>query len=76
MWVDHGCMKWVEQIVGVVTHARLTGVSCTVLQLSKRVHFYQCMLIVDFSGETCMYPDLTWYPVRSMDGLSINPATG
>jgi hypothetical protein len=30
----------------------------------KRVHNHQCMLIADFSGEICMYPDLTWYPVR------------
>ena len=44
--------------------------------LSKRVNNYQCMFIADFSGETCMYPDLTWYPVRSMDGLSTSPVVG
>ena len=27
--------------------------------LSKRVNNYQCMFIADFSGESCMYPDLT-----------------
>ena len=51
------------------------GPGPTVL-LSKRVNNYQCMFIADFSGETCMYPDLTWYPVRSMDGLSTSPVVG
>ena len=44
--------------------------------LSKRVNNYQCMFIADVSDETCMYPDLTWYPVRSMDGLSTPPVAG
>ena len=56
--------------------------SNTVL-LSKRVHNYQCivyvyvcMVIAKFSGETCMYSVPTWYPVRSMDGLSRSLAAG
>ena len=44
--------------------------------LSKRVNNYQCMFIADFSGESCMYPGLTWYPVRSMDRLSTSPVVG
>ena len=44
--------------------------------LSKRVNNYQCMFIADLSGESCMYPDLTWYPVRSMDRLSTSPVLG
>ena len=53
----------------------MSATSATVL-LSKRVNNYQCMFIADFSGETCMYPDLNWYPVRSMDGLSTSPVVG
>ena len=49
--------------------------TATVL-LSKRVNNYQCMFIADFSGESCMYPDLTWYLVRSMDRLSTSPVVG
>ena len=39
---------------------------------------YQCMvrLLQLFSGETCMYSVLTWYPVRSMDGLCTCQAAG
>ncbi len=39
----------------------------------KSTYNYRCMLN---AGETCMYPDLTWYPVMSIDGLSTPPAAG
>ena len=44
------------------------SVTVTVLH-RKRVDFYHCMVFAVFSGESGMYPYLTWYQIRSMDGL-------
>ena len=34
------------------------------------------MYIADFPGETGMYLNLTWYPVRAMVGLPSSPVDG
>ena len=42
----------------------------TVLQGKRVDFFYYSVLFAEFMGESCMQSNLTWYPVRSMDGLS------
>ena len=75
-----GC-SWCQRLISSISKLWVSyGYGCaktgpwTYSATEQRVNFYHYVVFTVFSGETYMYPYLTWYPVRSMDGLSTSAA--